>query len=358
MVARIPVFRPRLPPQDTVAPYLRLMDQSRLYSNGGPLLRLLEARYAEFLRVPEERVIAVSSGTAGLMAAVLAGDSTEWVVPAWTFAASPLAVQRANKKLIFHDVDRKTGVLKVERLSELSSDTGLMPVLPYGTFEPGVQLLARPHVILDAAASIVNAAGRLGALQPESAVVFSLHATKILGCGEGGLVVTGSDQLAESVRSTINFGFDGQRSSTQPGFNGKMPEAMAAYALAALDASSTEIEAWRSRLDLARQVTSAFDLDLFSPSVDEIGPYWVVRWPHDEEDMPSTIEETLARHGVETRRWWPASCSTMGAFDPPSGPMPNSDWLSRNTLGLPMYVDLSDLDFQQIERALAEALKQ
>jgi dTDP-4-amino-4,6-dideoxygalactose transaminase len=353
----MPIFRPRLPAFEAVAPYLRSMDESRVYSNGGPLVRQLEARYADYLGLPEGQVVAVASGTAGLTAAVTVLDESDWLVPSWTFAASPLAVERAGKRIIFRDVLLETGMLDVTSLRGESASPGVMYVMPFGTFSAGDDLLLRANTVIDAAASLANAHGRLASLGSRTAVIFSLHATKILGCGEGGLVALGSQEMARKVRSIINFGFSGARESVLPGFNGKMPEAMAAYALAALDGMSPELGAWQSRLDRARQVTEAVDLDLFSPRSDEIGPYWVVRWPHDGEDMPERLEEALTSRGIATRRWWPLACSRMRAFTSPQEPMPNADRLARNTLGLPMSVDLEDVDFARIKLALVEGLQ-
>lgn len=353
----IPIFRPRLAAFEDVEPYLRSMGETRVYSNGGPLVRQLEVRYADYLGLPDGQVVAVASGTVGLTAAVSVLDASDWLVPSWTFAASPLAVDRAGKHILFRDVVRETGAMDVTSLPDEDASLGVMHVMPFGTFSEADDLLLRANTVMDAAASLANAQGRLASLGPRTAVIFSLHATKILGCGEGGLVALGSQEMARKVRSVINFGFSGARESVLPGFNGKMPEAMAAYALAALDGISSELGAWHSRLDRARQVTEAVDLDLFSPRPDEIGPYWVVRWPHDGGDMPSRLEDVLTSRGIETRRWWPLACSKMRAFTPPQEPMPNADWLSRNTLGLPMSVDLGDVDFARIKLALVEGLQ-
>lgn len=356
MGAVLPIFRPALPPVSAVAPYLQEMDRSRVYSNGGPLVHLLERRYAEFLGVPEGRVVAVSSGTAGITAGVLAVGSDTWIVPDWTFAATPAAVLRAAKTVKFSDVDRASGVLDPDLAAEASVDIGLLPVMPFGTFAPAHELMCRDRVVLDAAASLPNARGQLGRLADQSAVVFSLHATKILGCGEGGIVACGSKDLAADIRSIINFGFGGYRESLRSGFNGKMPEISAAWALAALDRADEDLSRWRAQAFHAREASLGLPLDFFSPAPREVGPYWVVRWPDGAVPMPASIIEDLKAAGVEARRWWPKPCSSMPAFVASDVRTPNAHWLARNTLGLPMSIDMSSEDFVRVKDALRSVL--
>ena len=82
--------------------------------------------------------------------------------------------------------------------------------------------------------SIIDGAASLGSIEtlknlPETSnLVFSLHATKYLGSGEGGLVVTGTKEIADELRSWSNFGFQGSRQSMTQGTNAKMSEIQAA----------------------------------------------------------------------------------------------------------------------------------
>lgn len=356
MGAVLPIFRPALPPMSAVAAYLEEMDHGRIYSNGGPLVQRLERRYADFLGVPEHLVVAVSSGTTGITASVLAVDAVNWIVPDWTFAATPSAVLRAAKAITFADVDRESGILDLGTGPELSLEIGLLPVMPFGSFANAQDLIRRERVVLDAAASLPNAQGRLGQLADSSAVVFSLHATKILGCGEGGLVVCGSRELAVQVRSIINFGFGGHRESLRSGFNGKMPEISAAWALAALDRADEDLVRWHEQAVHAREASLGLPLDIVSPAPQEVGPYWVMRWPTGAVQMPASIVEDLNAVGVQARRWWPKPCSSMPAFAAADVHTPNAHWLARNTVGLPMSIDMRPDDFVRVEGAVHKVL--
>ena len=65
--------------------------------------------------------------------------------------------------------------------------------------------------------------------------MLSLHATKVFGVGEGGLVLCRNAELIQRCGQVMNFGFLGSREAQVAGFNGKLSEYHAAIGLAALD---------------------------------------------------------------------------------------------------------------------------
>lgn len=355
MTDLIPLLRPRLPDESQAKPYLKRMDQHRRYSNGGPLVRSLEEAYGRFLDVDPDLIVSASSGTAGLTAAVMALTARQWVVPAWTFVASPIAVLQAGRDLIFCDARDDTGVPDFSELDPRRDDTGILPVMHLGAFDLA-PYAGQGDVVIDAAASIVNAQGRVPTMGPDSCIVFSLHATKILGCGEGGIVLCGSGEVASRVRSTLNFGLDEERIAIRRGFNGKMSEIGAAYGLAALDRSSSDLADWRVAQDRARAVSEALGLRLASPLPGDVTPYWVVMWPETAGSL-SSARQYLQSQGVATRSWWPLPCSAMPAFREFARSTPIADDLSRRLLGLPMFPDMTTSHFDQIYSTLRELVK-
>lgn len=117
----IPVMRPKLPVAERIAPYMRQIDGARIYSNFGPLARLLKSRLATRFRVPDEGVVSIANATLGLslaLAAQHADRGTLCAIPAWTFAATPHAVIQAGLVPYFVDVDPGTWALDPEILAE------------------------------------------------------------------------------------------------------------------------------------------------------------------------------------------------------------------------------------------------
>ncbi len=350
-------MRPRMPRAAEVAPWLERMDASRLYSNFGPLVRELEAAHAARLGVPPERLVSVANATLGLEGAVAVSPAETWVVPDFTFPASVHAVLAAGKSLEFGDISPDDWQLDTVPIHERADTLGIMPVLPFGA---GIRLdkwRAFPHVVLDAAASLGSEDLDLTGLPATWAVVFSLHATKVLPAGEGGLVVFGSEDQARRFRAWSNFGFAGTRLSSIVGTNAKMSELTAAYALASLSGWTTERTDWMRGLSRANAI--ADDLGIASPVQRYRGvhPYWVVQF--ETAAAREHAEAILAERGIETRLWWPAALHQMPAFTAwaPAVPTPHCVHAAATALGLPMHRDIGGADIDSVGEALRVALK-
>ncbi len=350
----VPVMRPRLPVVDDVAPYLRQMDARRQYSNFGPLVYELERRYAERFHVDPDRVVACANATLGLQGAVAVTGARTVHCPAWTFAATPLAIAGAGATVTFHDVAEDDW--QVAAPAPNGADA-LMPVLPFGAEIPRDRWSGWDEVVIDAAASGGARDRDLSWLPAGWSVVLSLHATKVLGSGEGGIVVFGDAQRALRFREYTVLGFADRRESDVRGTNAKLSEAGAAYALAALDGWEREESDWSCSRRLALDAEALLGVGSVCSRYPGVSPYWVV-----DLGSVSRLEEcrtALDAAGVETRRWWPLPCTRMGAFADagPHLPTPVSDRLAGSVLGLPFSRDLSESDVARVVDALLPVVR-
>lgn len=175
----------------------------------GPEVAQFEEAFAKALHV--KHAIAVSNGTLALYAALLAlgvGQGDEVIVPTNSFVATAEAVIMVGARPVFCDIDPATYHLSIVHAEHLctSATKAIIPVHLYGQMvdmEPLRALAARKslRVIEDAcqahgAQRNSQYAGTVGDVG-----CFSFYPTKNLGAlGEGGAVVTNSDELAERVR--------------------------------------------------------------------------------------------------------------------------------------------------------------
>lgn len=351
----IPVMQPRLPPSHVVRPWLRIMDRSGIYSNFGPLTRELESRFARFLSVSADQVVSVANCTLGLEGALALSPAKSWVVPDFTFAATGLAALRSGRMVILVDVDEATWSLSTDKAYELDIELGVMPVMPFGSAVTFDDWLGRDHVVIDAAASL-GTQPDLSSLPETWSVAFSLHATKVLPAGEGGLVVFGNPESAHRFRMWTNFGFSARRASMYPGTNAKMSEIHAAYALASLSGWETERQEWLSARNLATKVCIESELPpRFAPSPGP-NPYWIVDCGSAE--FRQVLEKHLMAAGIDCRRWWPSALHEMPAFQKceVAGSGFTSSRLSGRLLGLPMFRGLDSSDVAQIVATVTECL--
>jgi dTDP-4-amino-4,6-dideoxygalactose transaminase len=347
----IPVARPKLPEVEAVAPYLERMHKTRTFSNFGPLNAELEARMAAHFKVSADCVVTCSSATTGLTGAAFLSPEAEYVLPSFTFAATPLAVVAARKNLEFRDVREEDW--RVD-LSSADSRVGVIDVMPFGALvETGGRARFR-SVIFDAAASIGSIPRSGLELEKGWSAVFSLHATKVLGIGEGGVAVFGSPKTAHDFRKWTNFGFGESRTSSFWGTNGKLSEIAAAYGLAALDGWKGEVQEWEESNRRGARILS--DLGLAGRPNAQVGisPYQITQFATAQ--AASEITSALKNKKIETKRWWPAGCHTMPAFKfAPIKTLAITDLLSQTVVGVPMYRGLTNSEAERIREAISSA---
>ena len=343
----IPVMRPKLPVAECIAPYLRQIDASRIYSNFGPLARSLERRMAEFFGLPVGSAISVANATLGITLALSAQNpkpGSLCVIPAWTFAATAHAATLAGLIPYFVDVDPATWALDpdivVDEIARAPAAVGaVVPVAPFGRpIDVAAWDLFRARtgvaVVIDAAAAFDSLVpGRLPA-------VVSLHATKVLGVGEGGCIVSSDTDLIKDLQARANFGFFRSREALVPATNAKLSEYHAAIGLAALDEWASTRAEWVS---VSQAYSDAFTGSNRVQLQAGFGMPWVTSTcVLDIEDAGAErVEQALALEQIETRRWWGHGAHAHPATARlPRTQVPVTESLAQSTIGVPFYRDL------------------
>ncbi len=178
----------------------------------GPRVREFEDLFAKRHKV--KHAIAVTSATTALHLALVALDikqGDEVIVPAFTWVSTANVVLYCGAKVVFVDIDPNTFNLDPRDLKRrLTSKTkAIIPVHLFG-------LCAEMDTIKEIAGSIplvedgACAAGAAFREQPAGGLgtigCFSFHPRKSITTGEGGMVTTNDDHLAEKVRMLRNHG--------------------------------------------------------------------------------------------------------------------------------------------------------
>jgi len=356
-------MRPKLPTAAEILPYLETIDAHRWYSNWGPLVTRLEEQLARRLSVPNESVVSTANCTAGLTVALLAREVPAGlfcIMPSWTFAATPHAARAAGLIPWFHDVDPATWALNPNAVADSIKQMHPRPgaVIAVSPFGAPIDIQAweafEDHtgipVIVDAAAGFDTVRAS------KIPCVVSLHATKILGAGEGGFVATTEARLADRLRACCNFGFRDSRIAMAPAMNAKMSEYHAAVALASL-------VAWPSTRAQHIGISQSYRETLAALPEVALQPGRAAGWVSSTTSvvLPScsaaSISQRLAQAGIETRAWWGAGCHVQRAFrECPRGALPVTEDLGGRVLGLPHFPGLRQCDIEAVAGALAETL--
>lgn len=356
------LLAPQLPTPEQLRPWLESMGKTGVYTNFGPLTQSLEARLAHrWSRWHPVSATTTANGTLALTLALQALDlpaRSPVLVPALTFPGTAAAVRAAGLDPVLGAVDAATWLLAPESADRAVAQ-GVVAAVPVAVFgrpvpvEPWDSLSARTglRVVIDAAGAIGDqrVGRRVGA-------VVSLHATKPLPAGEGGVFAAADADWVRAVRERSNFGFrDGV--AIHPAGNAKMSEFHAAVALACLD--SWPRRAWRLRRLAAR----------YEGALKRVGPRAVV--PQDHRPwvrstfvvrvaggVTPVLQESLEQVGVPTRRWYfpalthhpaYAGCATIGD-------LPATERLAGELLGLPFHLGLTQADIERVVDAVDAVL--
>ena len=368
---RIIAYRPLLPDAQHLAPYLQRIDRTRIYSNHGPLVAELEQRLGERLGLGPQQLICAASGTAALVAGILAtaGRATAGrpyaLCPAYTFVGTASALQQCGYTPWLVDVDPGTWQMepKVLREHPMLAQVGVVvPVAPYGRAVPlkGWERFRRASgipVVVDGAASIEalldDPAGNMGHIP----VALSFHATKAFATGEGGALITHDAELSRAAFQTMNFGFMLTRESRRPSINGKMSEHHAAVGLASLDqwgrhhARLAAVAASYQKAFAAHGLESA--LHVYPQTASN---YALFRVP--DADACQHLGQALAEAAIESRLWYGSGLQDQPVFaDLPRDELPVTVSLAPRLLGLPVAPDLVPGDVERIADIAARSLR-
>jgi dTDP-4-amino-4,6-dideoxygalactose transaminase len=207
----------------------------------GPRAEELERRFAEY--VGAKHALAVSSGTAAMHLALVAlgiGPGDEVITTPLTWPATANVIVHTGATPVFADIRDSDLNIDPERVAELvtARTKAVMPVHLYGQpadLEP-IWALGVPVVEDAAHAAESEYRGRkIGGLS--EATCFSLYATKSIAAGEGGIVATNDDGLADRIRdlTIMRRGHGSLYDIAVPGYKANLSDVLAAIALCQLD---------------------------------------------------------------------------------------------------------------------------
>jgi len=368
----IPFLRPNLVRFEKYRHYLQSMDECRLYSNFGPLNSRLERRILDEHFDGLGSVCTVNNATTGLMLALSVSKRPRGrfaVMPSFTFAATPLAAMWAGLEPLFVDVRGDDFCISEASLDEALRRHGdeVAAVVPYAAFGQPLDLAPYESLARRGIPVVVDAAASFGATRDgaafgsgfSGAAVYSFHATKAFGVGEGGLVYSADEALVARLRAAANFGFGPERISLQQGLNAKLPEILAAVGLAALDEfpqvkrRRIEIHRWYEE-ELARAAPAQRGWRMQRSNGEVAYQFFPLLAPPGVSN--TAVVRALAAHGIELRTYFCPPCHTQPAFESCARlALPETEALARRALSLPLWNEMTRDNVASVVGGLAAA---
>lgn len=361
--AKVNIVRPVMPDFSEMAEGVQSILSSGMVTKG-QYLKAFEAAVREHLGV--KHAIGVSSCTSGLMLTYRGlGLTGDVVVPSFTFMATVSALVWSGLRPIYADVDRGTTNLSPEA-AEAAITPQTSAIVAVHNFGNPAELdalrdIARRHglkLILDAA----HGFGARYRGQPvggqADAHIFSLSPTKLLITGEGGIVATDDDALAEKIIMGREYGNSGSYDSAFAGLNARMPEFNALMGLRSLERLEDAAVTRNQTADLYQEMLGHL------PGVDfqEVRPgnrcsYKDLSITFDPALFGMTRDElaqALAAENIDTRKYYepPVHRQTAYAHFYDGRLLPNTEWLAGNSLSFPMWSNMQPQIIMQICEAV------
>jgi perosamine synthetase len=339
----------------------------------GPFAEELEAGIAAL--AGRRHGVAVSSGTTGLHAALAAlgiGPGDEVITTPFSFVASANCIVYQGARPVFVDIEEETlGIDPSAVESAITPATrGLLPVDVFGhpCRLPELDDLARRHrlsLVEDACEALGSSIDGRPAGSFGEVAAFAFYPNKQLTTGEGGMLVTDDDDLAETLRSLRNQGRDADGTwlrHVRLGYNYRLDEMSAALGVAQLRRRA-ELVAGRARVVAAYEARLHDAEWLRLPTVAHgAGVDWfvyVIRLAA-RVDRDRLIDQ-LAEAGIPSRPYFspihlqPIYRERFG-FSP--GDFPITERVAATTLALPFASSLTDDDVDRVADALHAAMRQ
>ena len=198
----------------------------------GPMVQEFEKRFSKYIGCKHS--IAINSGTSALHALLLALDlksNDEVIIPSFTFVATASMILHVHAKPVFVDVDPKIFTMDPNKLEKLinKNTKAIIPVHLFGhpaDMKPIINLAQEKDIFVIEDACQAHGAEYQGKKvgNISNAACFSFYPSKNMTTGEGGMITTNNNEIAEKIRIIINHGEKTVYNTIRLGHNFRMPE--------------------------------------------------------------------------------------------------------------------------------------
>ncbi len=352
----IPISKPMIGEAEKQA-VMEVLDSGMLAQ--GPRTARFEERFAQICGV--KHAVATSSGTTALHIALLAngiGEGDEVITTPFTFIASANSILFTGAKPVFVDIDPETFNIDPEQVARAVTPRtkAIMPVHLYGYVcdMDALQAVADQHglKIIEDACQAVGATYRGRPAGSFGTGCFSLYATKNVMAGEGGMITTDDDAVAEQCRMLRNHGMKRRYYHDMLGFNFRMTDLCAAIGLAQLD----RLEDFTAKRRANAAYLNSKIESVITPTVrDGYGHVWhqyTIR-VDGGRDRDAAVKR-LNEAGVGTGVFYPVPAHQQEDMREIVGnvPLPVAESLAREVISLPVHPQLSQADLDAIVTAV------
>jgi len=335
----------------------------------GLTVERFEEAFAQYVGV--RHAIAVSSGTSALICAMLALDikpGDEVIIPSLSCSPPANVALGLRAKPIFADIEPKTYNIDPEDVKRKITDKtkAIIPIHygghPANLDEISELCVSRDIILLNDAAEALGArykGRKIGTFGLVS--VFSFSPNKTITTGEGGMITTNDDELAEKVRMITDYGQDRKFHCIVLGYNFKMTEMQAAIGIIQLKKINRILKLKRRNAEYMTKLLS--DINGIIPPLEETYckhayMLYTIRVVKDFGLDRDELMKALGENGIQSRVYFPSLhlqplyTRTFGRVK-----LPVTEKISKEILSLPSSPTLELSDVEKIAQIIFDARK-
>ena len=356
------------------APTQTLRDLSKEFNeilNSGILIKgkyneIFEHELKSFLNV--KNIVLVSSGTIGLtyLFKLLLEDMKNVYMPSFTFGATATTASWAGAENInFIDINSKKWTLDDSIIAEnnIEKESIIVPVNLFGNpcdFDSidSIAKKTKSKVIYDAAHSLGseykgNKVGSQGLAQ-----VFSLSPTKVLTSGEGGIIATNNDDLAEQLRWMVEWGHKGDYNTILPGLNGRMSEIHALVGYESLLIIKNLLEKRNAQVSLYKETLNneyfSFQ-EIQEDSKSTFKDFAIISTYIETKENRDNLINYLNASGINVKVYFDPPIHTHDFYKNHNfNNLKNTEEIKNKIICLPLFYSLEDKDILNISKKMNE----
>lgn len=352
----IPLSRPWIGPEEKAA-VIEVLESGMLAQ--GPRVAAFEEAFARM--TGSRHAIATSSGTTALHLALMAhgvGPGDEVITSPFTFIASVNTILFTGATPVFADIEEGSFNIDPEAIEATITPRtkALMPVHLYG--QPcdmdEITDLAHKHglAIIEDAAQAVGATYRGRQAGTFGTGAFSLYATKNVMSGEGGMITTDEDGIADKCRLLRNHGMRKRYQYEMLGYNFRLTDVLAAIGLAQLNRMPEATARRRANAHFLNAQIESVATPTVKEGREHVWHQYTVRVP-EEMDRDDAVRR-LDAAGIGTGIFYPGGAHTFSHIKEVVGQvdLPVTDRIAASVISLPVHPLLDQADLERIVAAV------
>lgn len=349
----IPISKPVIGDAEKQA-VMEVLDSGMLVQ--GPRTAKLEEKFAAVCGV--SHAVATSSGTTALHIALLAhglGPGDEVITTPFTFIASVNSIIYTGATPVFVDIDPETFNLNPALIEAAITPRtkAILPVHLYGypCDMDAILAIARRHnlVVIEDAAQAIGATYHGQPVGSFGTGCFSLYATKNVMCGEGGMITTNDDALAQRCRMIRSHGMQRRYYHDMLGYNFRMSDLHAAIGVVQIDRLAEFTARRRANAEYLNAQLTRVVTPQVRPGYGHVWHQYTIR-VDGGRDRDAAVKQ-LNDAGIGTGIFYPIPAhqqAHLQALGLGNVRLPVAEQLAREVISLPVHPQLSQADLETI----------